>query len=195
MDTNLIITDNFYTDPDKVRNWALDQSFEVRGNYPGQRTQRVHNWTDLKESIQSIVYNAAGLITDWDYDYTTSFQYTTKEDKSWIHADHTTMWAGVCYLTPNAPQTGGTGLFKHKKTGWERAPRLEDGSYDMEKMKKHTDKDSRDFSKWDMTAMTAPVYNRLILYRGDMFHTSLEYFGKDKNDARLFQTFFFNTQH
>jgi len=65
----------------------------------------------------------------------------------------------------------------------------------MKKMKKHTDKDSRDFSKWDMSAMVGNIYNRLVLYRGDMFHSSLDYFGKDKNDGRLFQTFFFNTQH
>ena len=45
-----------------------------------------------------------------------------------------------------------------------------------------------------MTAMVGNVYNRLVLYRGDMFHRSLEYFGNDKNDGRLFQTFFFNTE-
>ena len=190
METNLIITDNFYTDPDKVREWVLEQPFDVRGNYPGQRTKPVHDWADLKETIQKIVFNAGGLITGWEYDYTTAFQYS-----SWIHADHTTGWAGVCYLTPNAPVSGGTGLFKHKKTGWEKAPRLKDGSYDMKKMKKHTDPDSRDFSKWDMTAKVGNVYNRLVLYRGDMFHSSLDYFGKDLKDGRLFQTFFFNTQY
>ena len=65
----------------------------------------------------------------------------------------------------------------------------------MKKMKKHTDPDSRDFSKWDMTAKVGNVYNRLVLYRGDMFHSSLDYFGKDLKDGRLFQTFFFNTQY
>ena len=82
METNLIITDNFYTDPDKVREWVLEQPFDVRGNYPGQRTKPVHDWTDLKETIQKIVFNAGGLITGWDYDYTTAFQYTTEKDSS-----------------------------------------------------------------------------------------------------------------
>ena len=195
MQTSLIIVDNFYNNPDETRKWVLEQPFNVTGNYPGQRTTPVHHWTDLKDTIQGIVEKPGGKITKWDYDYTTAFQYTTKKDSSWIHPDHTTMWAGVCYLTPDAPVSGGTGLFKHKKTGWERAPRLNDGSYDMKKMKKHTDKDSRDFSKWDMSAMVGNIYNRLVLYRGDMFHSSLDYFGKDKNDGRLFQTFFFNTQH
>ena len=195
MNTNVIITDNFYTNPDKVREWVLEQSFDVRGNYPGQRTKPVHHWTDLKDSIQNIVRPAGGNITEWEYDYTTAFQYTTEKDSSWIHADHTTMWAGVCYLTPNAPVSGGTGLFKHKKTGWEKAPRLKNGNYDLKKMEKHTDKDSRDFSKWDMTSMVGNLYNRLVLYRGDMFHSSLDYFGKGLKDGRLFQTFFFNTEY
>ena len=39
MRTNLIITDNFYGDPDSVRKFALTQSFDVKGNYPGSRTK------------------------------------------------------------------------------------------------------------------------------------------------------------
>jgi len=193
MKTNLIITDNFYNNPDETREWALKQEFGVVGNFPGQRTPPV-GWPGLRKSIQDIVRHAAGNITRWDTEYTETFQYTTKKDSSWIHADYTTMWAGVLYLTPDAPVSGGTGLFKHKETGYIHAPRLVNGSYDLEKMKK-TDRDAKDFSKWDMTAMVGNMYNRLVLYRGDMFHTSLDYFGKDKYDGRLFQTFFFDTQY
>lgn len=193
MQTSLIITDDFYSNPDETREWALQQDFNIVGNFPGQRTPPV-GWAGLRTSIQDIVRHAAGEITWWDSEYTETFQYTTKNDSSWIHADYTTMWAGVLYLTPDAPANGGTGLFRHKETGYERAPRLADGSYDLEKMKK-TDMDSRDFSKWDMTAMVGNIYNRLVLYRGDMFHTSMEYFGKDKYDGRLFQTFFFDTEY
>ena len=105
------------------------------------------------------------------------------------------MWAGVCYLTPDAPASGGTGLFRHKETGLVRPPRLEDGSLDDEWLKEHCWPHSRDFSKWDMTAMVGNVYNRLVLYRGDLFHSSLDYFGEGLEDGRLFQTFFFDTQY
>jgi len=195
MKTNLIITDDFYQDPDSVRAFALQQDFGVRGNYPGQRTKPFHDWPGLKSSIQSIVEKAAGKITWYESEYTSTFQYTTEEDQSWIHPDHTTMWAGVCYLTPNAPVNGGTGLFRHKETGAVRPPRTADGSYDEEWLNEHVWPNSRDFSKWDMTAMVGNVYNRLVLYRGDLFHSSLDYFGKDKYDGRLFQTFFFNTEY
>jgi hypothetical protein len=193
MKTSLIITDDFYNNPDETRDWALAQDFNVAGNFPGNRTAPVHDW-DLKDVIQKIIFAHAGKITYFDDPYTTAFQYTTEKDSSWIHADQTTMWAGVCYLTPNAPSTGGTGLFRHKETGWETAPLLKDGSYDQKGIDR-INADARNDDAWEMTAMTAPVYNRLVLYRGDMFHTSLKYFGKDRWDGRLFQTFFFNTEH
>jgi len=194
MKTNLIITDDFYVYPDKVREFALSQEFTVYGNYPGQRTQPF-SYDDLKRAIQHIVQQAGGNITQFEeFDYTAAYQYTTSKDSSWIHSDQTTMWAGVCYLTPNAPLSSGTGLFRHKETGLFEAARKADGSYDQKTMDKIY-KDSRDMSKWDMVDMASNKYNRLILYRGNLFHSSLDYFGNDKYDGRLFQTFFFNTEY
>ncbi len=66
---------------------------------------------------------------------------------------------------------------------------------DSEWLEEHCWPDSRNFSKWDMTAMVGNVYNRLVLYRGDLFHSSLDYFGEGLEDGRLFQTFFFDTQY
>ena len=33
-----LVIDNFYNDPDKIREFVLKQEFKIRGNYPGQRT-------------------------------------------------------------------------------------------------------------------------------------------------------------
>lgn len=195
MKTNLIIVDDFYgIDPMVPRNFALSQEFSEYGNYPGQRTRSFH-YDDLRRSIQDIVWSAGGKITQFeDLQYNASFQYTTAKDSSWIHADQTTMWAGVCYLTPDAPLSSGTGLFKHKETGLYGAAYNESGNYDKEIMD-IIYRDSRDMSKWDMVDMVSNKFNRLVLYRGDLFHTSLDYFGTDKYDGRLFQTFFFNTEY
>ena len=90
--------------------------------------------------------------------------------------------------------TGGTGLFRHKETGLEGAVRNADGSYN-ETVMNEIYKDSQDMTKWEMTDFVGNKYNRLIMYRGDNFHTSLDYFGRDINDGRLFQTFFFDTEY
>lgn len=104
MRTNLIITDNFLGNPDSVREFALKQEFNVKGNYPGTRT-RSFLTPDLKEALQTIVWNAGGEITNWfEQDgYTGAFQLTTAADRSWVHTDHFNKWAGVLYLTPDAP--------------------------------------------------------------------------------------------
>lgn len=194
MQVSAIVVDDFYNDVDSVREMALGMEFGVRGNYPGQRTVQVYN-EGVKNLIQAIISPYAGKITAWEqYEYTGAFQYTTQRDRSWIHADQTTKWAGVCYLTPDAPLSGGTGLFRHKATGWTTAPRKDDGSYNEEGLDL-IGQDSQDMTKWEMTNFVGNVYNRLILYPGDLFHTSLDYFGKDMYDGRLFQTFFFDTQH
>lgn len=193
MQISTYIIDNFYSDVDAVREFALQQDFSVRGNYPGPRTQTFLN-DSMKDTIESVVQPMYGNVTYWsDEQYTGAYQYTTSRDRSWIHADQTTKWAAVCYLTPNAPLSAGTGLFKHKPTGLTMAPKNEDGSYNKELLDTIY-KDSQDMTKWEMVDRLGNVYNRLVLYRGDHFHMSLDYFGQDLYDGRLFQTFFFNTE-
>lgn len=193
MQLDLLILDNFYNDPMKIREFALSQAFDVPGNYPGKRTVPFFT-QDVKDLIEQFIYFQAGKITAFEeFKETTAFQYTTASDRSWIHADQTTMWAGVCYLTPDAPPSGGTGIFKHKATGYSRVPRLDDGSYNTEILNE-INKDSQDMTKWELMDRVANKFNRLVLYRGDLFHVSLDYFGRGMHDGRLFQTFFFNTQ-
>jgi len=194
---NSITIDDFYVNPDDVREFALKQEFKVRGNYPGQRTESFLT-EGLKKKLRDILFPFAGEITYWGSDnpennYTGSFQYTVAEDRSWIHADSTTDWAAVCYLTPNAPLTAGTGIFRHKATKWshydykrEKEPGYNDAAPPGDEM--------RDYTKWEMVDRIGNVYNRLIMYRADNYHVSLDYFGKNMHDGRLFQVFFFNTE-
>ena len=192
MRINSIIVDDFYSNPDEVREFALSLDFNVDGNYPGHRTEsRLNDGT--KERIQNIVRPYAGEILNWGSTYSGSFQYTTALDRSWIHSDSASNWAGVLYLTPNAPISAGTGLFKHKETGlrgWNRFEHTEEETQNAPHIR-----EGHDYTKWDMVDRIGNIYNRLILYRSDNYHVSLDYFGKDKFDGRLFQVFFFTTEN
>jgi len=181
MRTNVLIIDDFYSSPDTVRSYALQQPFEVRGNFPGARTAPYLSH-DIKHAINHIMLFAGG-VTDWleDSGYTGAFQIATANDRTWIHTDYNNMWAGVCYLTPDAPHTGGTGLFRHKASG--------------EYEKSTQDYEGYDYTKWDLFDTIGNKYNRLVIYRGNLFHASLDYFGDNLQNGRLFQTFFFNTAH
>jgi hypothetical protein len=184
MKTNMIVIDEFYNNPNDVRAFALSQEFDVTGNWPGTRTKTFIN-ESTKETIQKILQDVSGNVTDWQANdgYTGSFQLTTSMDRSWIHADSYNTWAGVLYLTPDAPLSGGTGIFRYKKTG----SMTEDGT-DLSGV-------TQDMTKWELVDRVGNVYNRLVLYRGNNYHMSLDYFGKDKEDGRLFQLFFITTEY
>lgn len=180
MEVTLIIVDNFYVNPDAVRAFALQQEFSVKGNFPGARTRPFFT-NDVKEAIEHNMQFAGKITNAYESSgYTGSFQLATAQDRTWIHSDPYNMWAGVCYLTPDAPYTAGTGLFRHKATGQCR--------------KETQDWEGYDYTKYDMIDRIGNKYNRLIIYRGDLFHASLDYFGDNLENGRLFQTFFFDTE-
>lgn len=186
-----LIIDGFYNNVDEVRQFALEQEFAVRGNYPGMRTLPFLN-DSIKQTIQTVIQPFAGNITYWGDDYTGAFQYTTARDRSWIHSDYTTNWAAVVYLTPDAPISSGTGLFKLKENGlrnWNNREHTPE-----ENKNAIHNKYSQDYTKWELVDRFGNIYNRMVLYRGDIFHVSMDYFGQDKYDGRLFQVFFFNTE-
>ena len=181
MNVNLIVVDNFYADPDSVRSFALKQEFNVKGNFPGVRTKSFLT-PDVVSAIEHNMQFAGKITNTFDNNgFTGAFQLTNAWDRTWIHADHHNMWAGVCYLTPDAPHTSGTGLYRHKATGEHR--RVAEDQHE-----------GYDYTKWDLFDKIGNKYNRLILYRGDLFHASLDYFGDNLQTGRLFQTFFFNTE-
>jgi len=183
MRANLIVVDDFYCNPDETRKFALSQEFDVKGNFPGCRTKDFLK-DDVKNCIQEFVKPYTGKFIGFSNIYSGSFQIATAKDRTWIHSDANNKWAGVCYLTPNAPHTGGTGLFRHKTTGACSSTELKEGQ-SIENL---------DYTKWDLMDTVANKYNRLILYRGDLFHASLDYFGDNKENGRLFQLFFFDTE-
>ena len=194
MRLNTLIVDDFYQNVDDVREFALSQDFSVKGNYPGNRTKSFAT-EGLREYLNNLIRPVAGEITFWSDDgYNGAYQYTTQYERSWIHADSNTSWAALVYLTPDAPISGGTGLFRHKRTGLESSPTLPNGDRD-DKLLDSIYVDSQDLTKWEMTDRLANKYNRMVMYRGDLFHMSLDYFGTNKENGRLFQTFFFSTEY
>lgn len=178
-----IVIDDFYSNPDDVRQFALQQEFKYWDKFPGLRTRSFLN-DSTKMSLSQILYNAAGEITNWnDRDgLSGSFELATSRDRSWIHTDHFNTWAGLIYLTPNAPLSGGTGIYRYKRTGATRASEL-------------PEYESQDMTKWELCDVIGNRYNRLVLYHSDLFHNSMDYFGTDKETGRLFQLFFLTTEY
>jgi len=179
-----IIQDNFYKEPDLVRAFALSQDFKVTGNYPGFRTEPCKDvyFQGLRNKFEKIINKE---ITRWPTDqYNSSFQYTTSENKTWVHYDQT-VWAAVVYLTPNPILDSGTALFRHKETGI---------FFNNENSKVDYNEVGSNPEDWEVIAETKNIYNRAVIYNGSYYHSSVvPGFGTNKHNGRLFQTFFFDT--
>ncbi len=184
----LIMFDNFYGNAMEVRNYALSLPFDVTGNYPGRRTKPIPEpWnSQAKTMFENIL---SKKITWWPEEYTASFQYTTKDDKTWVHYDPTN-WAAVLYLTPDAPLESGTAIYRNKETKISMLDRN-----NPETDYNSSDNILNDMEKWEPVVTISNVFNRLIMYRGEYYHRSmLPGFGDNQYNGRLFQTFFFNAE-
>ncbi len=190
---DVIVINNFYDDPYKIREQALSMApFPVVNMLPGQRTYGVPDdqSLELKQKFEKILNTP---IKTWDTfrgrrgeKNNTCFQLVTENDTNWIHHDDTT-WAGVVYLTPDPDPSCGTGLFTHIATGikeWNPTdPTTDLNDYD----------DKYDTSKWVCNLEVKNQFNRLILYRGYQYHASMTGgFGVNYLNGRLTQVFFFD---
>lgn len=187
---NLLVIDNFYTNAMETRNFILTQEFSVKGNYPGQRTVS-YATQEIKNMIEGYISSFTGKIVDWPEggeNYNGSYQYTTSRDRTWIHTDSHNNWAGVLYLTPNAPVTSGTGIYRFKDgTRFEEEKKIRNNDKQLNEL-------SQDYTKWELVDQVGNIFNRLVLFNSKQFHASLDYFGTNKENGRLFQVFFFTTE-
>jgi hypothetical protein len=193
---NLFVIDEFYKNPDEIRNYALLQDFDGRGNFAGLRTIRSFGNIELYDKI-SFYINLMGynIIYFNNNDFNggnCSFTYSIFNDKpkSWIHVDNIhgkdkfqgleyINMAGVLYLTPNAPLNGGTIFYDFDYSNSLYDPNIPIHEYTF------------DETKWKKKDTIGNVYNRLILFNADIFHSIDKLFGTNKYDGRLTQNFFF----
>lgn len=191
---------DFYENPDEIRKYALAQKYtychEIHGIeyvFPGSRTK------DLKDLSQSLYEKVCKKlisvfhIPEHDvmrWQINTSFQIVEGEyGHGLIHQDQNTVFAGVLYLTPDAPLDSGTSLFK-KNANYDEDLYWQKVKENDERFKR---KESIDFSyheMFDEVVRVNNVYNSLILFEGDIYHCANQFFGETKQDSRLAQVFF-----
>lgn len=179
----LVVIDNFFDNPDEIRNLALQQPFTVKGNYPGLRTECMLQHEQLSNMRKRFEELLGKTITFWPDGYNGSFQYASEDMSSWIHRDMTE-YSAIVYLTPNAPVNSGTMFYKHKLLN----------AFEANSNKENTimNNDTYAEDKWELVDQVANVYNRCVIFRGKRSHISGPYFGHSVEDSRLFMMFFFD---
>ena len=178
------IIDNFYQNPDKIRDFALKQYYWDDEGYVGMRTRKQFMFEGVKERFEKIM-NAK--ITKWnDYGMNGRFQSNIAGAPTAYHCD-AQQWAGMIYLTPNAPYSSGTKIIANKKTK----------IYHNEQSKNVLDffpnqNTFTDGTLFEDVDVIGNVYNRLAIFDAQSIHCAGDYFGWDIASGRLWQMFFFD---
>lgn len=194
------VISDFYENPDEIRKYALAQKYtychEVKGIdyvFPGGRTKDLK---DLSQSLYekickkliSIFHIPEHDIMRWQIN--TSFQVVEGEyGHGLIHQDQNTVFAGVLYLTPDAPLDSGTSLFR-KNASYDEDMYWQQIKKNDERFKRKEPIDFSYHSMFDEVVRVNNVYNSLILFEGDIHHCANQFFGTTKQDSRLAQVFF-----
>lgn len=196
---NLIVVDNFYANPDAVRNFALNTEYEQLGgkNWPGRDSLHEHGKEELTQMCSQIV---GETLTTQPCNKCSYFRMTKEGEYGTqdIHFDPNPglIWAGVIYLTPTIHPSGGTKFWKHKEFGWEFAPTQNEaekyGIHSHKDMVEFFNTEGKDRNKWIETDNISFKYNRLVLFNPFMFHSNGEWFGTTNENARLIQLLFFH---
>ena len=181
---SFLVVDDFYEDPDSVREFALKCNFkEHKESHKGKRTEEFYRFDGLKERFEQLI---GTKIKGWEkYPTNACFQYCVAGDQVVYHKD-LQRFAGVLYLTPNAPIQSGTALYR--------------STYNHKMRSDNSDHNEvfaggfLDPTRFEEVDKVGNVYNRLILFDSQMTHSGLNYFGTDKNNSRLFQLFFFDLE-
>jgi len=186
LDKRLFVVDNFYEDPDSVRDFALQQWYFDDQGYLGMRTRKQFFFEGVKERFEEII---GRKIIRWEEQSMNGRFQTCKAGTPLVyHCDEEngkTLWAGMVYLTPNAPYESGTSFYAHKKTG------VRHNSH-PDIVQCFNQKTFLDGTPYEMVDTVGNVYNRLVIFDGGMIHAPSAYFGWDIPSSRLFHMYFFN---
>lgn len=196
------IIENFYEKPDEIRAFALKQKFtycheleNINYVYPGCRTKELFEldknlYEKVCRKLVSVFHNTQRDQMRWAI--STSFQVVEKKfERGVLHQDENTIFAGVLYLTPDAPLEAGTSLFKPNNT------------FDEEKYQAALKKNDVNFrtnqpvsidyhDMFDETVRVNNVYNTLIIFNAQTHHAANEFFGDSLKSGRMAQVFFIN---
>jgi hypothetical protein len=203
---DVIVVDNFYEDPDAVRAYALSLPYVAYATGLG-----IPFWFSSALEVDDNPLKGKGgrLLTPALYERMCQLTRSNIDPATWetagdgwngafhyklrtlptmtgsIH-NHTGRpedvkigWSGLVYLSPGPRPTSGTSIWRSKKTG--KCFSLE-SVYDFR------------FDDYEMVLDVENVYNRLVLFSASVLHMGNEGFGTTLKDARMFQTFFFNTR-
>lgn len=201
MRRNIIIADDFYDNPDEIRNIALNLEYPEQhknSTYPGRNSSKTHYTEEAHQKVEYLLgrkVNPAPNSACGDF----RISYENDSFKQFIHVDGGFEWGGVIFLNPpeQCVADAGTSFYRHKSLRTEQVPvNSEEGAIfgytDYQEISKSMIYgDGLDETKWDCYLTVPMVYNRIVLFRPWLWHSHSKNFGNNINNCRLVQLLFY----
>jgi len=211
------IFDNFYDDPDSVREYALSLEYRNwRGTYPGLRSKPLPEinkgfWQRSYHKVLSMFGDYYHTEDDTNYTVDSCFQKISRfssdpEDPvnaGYIHNDEPADLAAVVYLDKDPFINNGTSLYvkdnpsslllseiKHKRRVAESVLGVSETS-NIDDIQKYRESIIENNKQYTLTVEVKNCYNRMIAYSGNQWHSQTNYYMPSDEDFRLTQVFFF----
>lgn len=199
MKQNIIVVDDFYTNPDEVRNIALSQNYpEPEGGYtyPGRNSDGSYYNQEVHSKFEQVVNRKLNPADKNGYFRISLETDTHKQD---VHVDPSWEWGAVIYLSDpkDCIDEGGTSFWRHNTLRMEMCPKTDEEAqfYGFPSYKEAwwttVYGDGQDRSKWTRYFLCPMKYNRMVLFRTYLWHSHNFNFGTNIQDGRLVQLFFF----
>jgi len=192
----LVVVDDFLPDPEMFRGRALGLTYELDGPYPGLNSIERVKLEGLEEKVSAIVQEPLRPVEPLRSHGKFRLSLASDDQPGRIHVDPS-YWSGILYLSRPEDCHGDTQFYRHIPTNTDHVPTTIEGiraigfsSY-PEMREQILGKDAEDRSKWELT-MTVPMrFNRLVLLRPWLWHTSGPGFGAGVENGRLIYVMFF----
>ena len=208
----VMCVDDFFNNPNKVREFALSLEYNSAKNstgvWPGKRTKNLayENFDFYKgviEKIFSPYFNGHTTINNITTNVEMFFQITNHKEcghinEGWIHYDENVVYAGIIYLNENASLNSGTSLYRAKNfatvdNNTNSSAKVEQYlNFSEDNLSYYKTELDKNNSKFEETIRFNNVYNRLIAFDGKTYHGVRNYYEENSIEDRLTLVFFVN---
>ena len=181
------IVDGFFDNPNAIREFALKQKYftDASGRWPGERTELL---SDISPNIfHNICLKILSLFLTSDqllsYNVEATFQLINKDFLAgWVHKDPSIATA-IVYLTPESES--GTSLYFKQDIEYVDSSSVKEK---IEGYKNNSDNISARLQHnqhYKETLNIKGIFNRLIFFDSNIYHSAHDFFGKSEKDSRL----------
>jgi len=195
MPTSLLVVDDFLENPEAIRQTALGLSYTHSGNFPGRNSLERLDLPGLADHVSHLVGEPLQPVSPPGSHGKCRLTLASDPRIAKIHVDES-QWSGILYLSRPQDCRVGTRFFRHKRTGTDRAPITATeaqamGFASVAEACADVLRDEMKMSAWEQTFEIPMRFNRLVLLRPWLWHTSTPGFGNSVENGRLIQVMFF----